>query len=641
MTADTGPTDNGQELLPSYGPSFLEHHAGRIIADPEIALVELVANCWDAGADAVEIAWPAGIGGTFSISDNGIGMSRTELEHRWMTLNYSREEEQGRDVLFPSGVRHRKRLAFGRNGVGRHATFCFADEYLIDTRKDGRRTAARVRRTSGRMPYSVSVEADEEAQDTGTVISTVVTRLHRLTAEQLGESLGTRFVVDPEFRIRVNGSAVTLTDIESISESQVLDIEGVGTVIVRRIDAETTGRSSKHHGIAWWVQKRLVGAASWEGQAGPLLDSRRASAKRYTYVVEADVLKPHVKKDWTGFHASPPILAARRVVEEFVTEDLRGLLHDVRRERKRVALEQNVHAMKALSPISQDQIAAFVEEIQVRCPTIGERELADSVQVLAKLESARSGYALLGKLARFATEDFDGLNTLLTEWTVSDAQKVLGELRYRLSLIQQLEKLVDDHQTDELHDLQPLFERGLWMFGPEFEALDFTSNRSLATVVEKFFGEAALRTPKKRPDFVALPDSSIGVYSRDSFDERHEVGGFGSIVIVELKRGGFSITDDEKDQATKYARELRRSGRVGRDTPITAYVLGSVLDAGVEDGGEGKTRIIPRTYSVVLRQAHARTFNLLRVVELSKGIGPQDPDVREIVNADQMEFADM
>ena len=33
----------------SFGPKFLQDHAGHIMTDPRIALVELVANSYDAG----------------------------------------------------------------------------------------------------------------------------------------------------------------------------------------------------------------------------------------------------------------------------------------------------------------------------------------------------------------------------------------------------------------------------------------------------------------------------------------------------------------------------------------------------------------------------------------------------------------
>ncbi len=81
-----------------------------------------------------------------------------------------------------------------------------------------------------------------------------------------------------------------------------------------------------------------------------------------------------------------------------------------------------------------------------------------------------------------------------------------------------MEDLVEDPNAEELHELQPLFENGLWIFGPEYESIEYLSNKTLATIIKKFFkGENEIEHPKKRPDFIALPDRSIGVYSRDDF----------------------------------------------------------------------------------------------------------------------------
>jgi hypothetical protein len=222
---------------------------------------------------------------------------------------------------------------------------------------------------------------------------------------------------------------------------------------------------------------------------------------------------------------------------------------------------------------------------------------------------------------------------------VNDAKTVLDELRFRLELIDRLTQLVESHQADELHDLQPLFERGLWIFGPHFEAVSFTSNRTLATVVKTFFGTAALTTPLKRPDFVVLPNSSIGVYAADSFDAHHEVDGFDAIVIVELKRGGFRLTHAEKDQAMGYARQLRLSGKVKSSTTITCYVLATEIDpSALDETREGTTTVLPRTYQAVLRQAHARTFNLLERVKGSLVGSPVDADLEAVLHPPQQEL---
>jgi len=37
----------------SFGGEFLRHHAGQIVTDQNYAVIELVANCWDAGSTDV------------------------------------------------------------------------------------------------------------------------------------------------------------------------------------------------------------------------------------------------------------------------------------------------------------------------------------------------------------------------------------------------------------------------------------------------------------------------------------------------------------------------------------------------------------------------------------------------------------
>jgi hypothetical protein len=629
--------DAQQTLFPTFGDSFLSVHAGRIMADPRIALVELVANCWDAGADRVDIQWPDQKGGTLSVSDNGTGMTRDEFISRWLELNYNRLLHQGQYVDFPPGVRRHPRVSFGRNGIGRHAMFCFSDEYHIETKKDGILTRVHVRRTSGARPFSIEFGKHEPTGEHGTRLYTEVWRSAAVLSEDsIADLIGAQFVADPEFKIYVNGNHVSLTDLEHLCEKQEVAIGDLGTVLVRRFDSETAGRTSKQHGVAWWVNRRLVGKPSWDGYAEPLLDARTAIAKRYTYVVEANLLQPEVKPDWTDFYKSEKTNAIQKRVYEHVRDDLRGLSYDERRERKRAALAASKGTIKNLPLIAQEQVAEFAEELQLQCPTMSPRDLENAVSVLANLEKARSGYSLLEKLAALDPDDLDGLHQILDEWSIADAKKVLGELRYRLNLIQQLEDLVEAHTTDELHDLQPLFERGLWIFGPQFESISFTSNRTLATVIRKFFISAALTTPQKRPDFIVLPDSSIGVYSSDAFDHNHEVAGLSSIIIVELKRGGFTISHDEKYQAMQYSRELRTSGKVGKAPHIVSYVLGASVDSAAEDPlNEGNTTVYPRTYNVVLKQAHARTFHLLQKVELAKNVTVSDEDLNEVVHMGQ------
>ena len=74
MSADEGQTP---ELPFLFGEGFLQDHAGHIITDARIALIELIANAYDAGATCVKISWPSDLGQPFVIKDNGAGMTKS------------------------------------------------------------------------------------------------------------------------------------------------------------------------------------------------------------------------------------------------------------------------------------------------------------------------------------------------------------------------------------------------------------------------------------------------------------------------------------------------------------------------------------------------------------------------------------
>ena len=279
---------------------------------------------------------------------------------------------------------------------------------------------------------------------------------------------------------------------------------------------------------------------------------------------------------------------------------------------------------------------SFIDEVQEKCPTISDRDLARTVQVLAKLEQSRAGYDLLTQLVACTPDDLDTWNSLMQQWTASNAEIVLNELDRRLKLIERMEKLVENPLADELHDLQPLFERGLWIFGPEYEAVDFRSNRGLAEVIGKFLGGADYKPPKRRPDFVVLPEISIGAYCADAYDAAGEISGIRKAAILELKKGGFCVAQKEVDQARDYSKEIRKAGRVHATTEIVAYVLGATLEQGLEQMTVGeKTTIIPMVYETVLRKAHQRTFNLQKCLQETQPSIMSDPEVEEVLRIDR------
>ena len=121
-----------------FEKDFIERTYASIVSDMSIAFSELVANSWDAGATSVSITLPDKKGGFVVIEDNGTGMTDSEFQQRWMTIAYNRVAHQGEFIEYNSSKGKAKRLAYGRNGVGRHSMLCFDSCYQVETWRDGK-----------------------------------------------------------------------------------------------------------------------------------------------------------------------------------------------------------------------------------------------------------------------------------------------------------------------------------------------------------------------------------------------------------------------------------------------------------------------------------------------------------------------
>jgi len=620
-----------------FGPDFLRDHAGQIMSDARIALVELVANAYDAGASRVDIKWPSARNELFSVEDNGTGMSPAQFAERWRTLGYRRLKTQGSFAEFPPDARPhgtRRRLAFGQSGKGRHGAFCFADKYLIETWQNGRAIVVDVSVTAGgQEPFHFSKPRSKSVPGHGTRISATVVR-NLASVEDVINSVGSKFLVDPSFSIAINGQALALLNLPTV-DSHDCDIEEVGTVKVIHVDPQISDRTTNLRGITWWVNGRMVGSPSWSGldERGAVLDGRSAEAKRFSFVVVADILKEDVKEDWTGFHSTERTLVTQRVVAAHIIESLNRALSHSRKDRKKAALVETRQVLGSLSEPSRQSVGRFADQLIAQCPTLSHGDLARTLALFANIEQSRSGYELLTELSTCSPEDLDRWAGILQRWTASEAESVLNELHWRLELLSKLQTLIELSKADELHELQPLFERGLWIFGPEYESVEFRSNRSLVTAVRDLLGGTDADLPQKRPDFVGLGDRSIGLYSADSYDSNSEVSGIAKVLVVELKHGGATLTDEEVHQAEVYVTHLRKGNYVQPYTKFVVFVLGSKLaDDAVDERTKGDhTKVVPMRYDTVLKRAHARTFNLLKKVRTAFPTSAPDAEVAAVL----------
>lgn len=567
-------------LFPSlYEEDFIIRSLGSIVTQPDVALTELVANAWDAGASNVTISIPEETGHLLYIEDDGIGMSESEFQHHWMTLRYNRLKEQGRNVKLPSGEKS-NRLAFGRNGVGRHGLFCFGNEYKVITEKDGKKLTLKIKPNVGSQPFAVVEKEECISTKNGTRLEVIVTK-NLPNIDKITEILSARFLHDPQFTITVNHRTLNLEDLTGETEPAEMDIEGTNIHLTAYfVDTTKAGRKSIFQGIAFWQSGRLVGEPSWSLGKNLILDGRTSLAKRYTFIVKSNDLSEYIKEDWSGFKTSDEIEKVYQAVEEFVNNSLESVsfatISNVT-ENLDITIKQS---LKKVNPLVREEVKCTIAEIVKTNPKVRQESVNLVVQTILNMENSKNGHELLEKLATLSSDDIDGLNKLLNKWTVSDALVVLNEIDRRLSIITAIRKLGKDKTTDELHVLHPMIAESRWLFGPEYESSEYIFNQQMKTAVERIFTDVKYLTLdanyKKRPDLICLPDSTIGVTGIEDIPADLGLAKVRKLLLIELKKGGFKIKREERNQAQGYVEDLL-SSNLGVDCQITAYVVGDSI----------------------------------------------------------------
>ena len=615
-----------------FGSRFIRGYARNIISNWEIALVELIANSYDAGAKKVFINIENGGRKSLEVKDDGIGMTKDEFLFRWKGIGYDRRKQQGKEVYYPNGEKS-NRIAYGKNGKGRFAMYCFSNSYFVEIWKNGNYNKFKVKKGQV-VPFDIEHLKTKKVDitKTGLKITTNIENILVLDERVIINVIGSRFFSDPSFKIFVNQKQITEEDIgDRISEETINT--PFGDITVKFIKTKR-GRTTQQNGIAWWVNYRLVGNLSWELSDGEKLDRRYREARLYVFIIIANFLNDEVNDDWTGFEKTERYSEVFNIVSDYLTEKLDNLFQNHREERKKKALHPKFKQLKDLDVRSRDFIGKFTSEVLIKCPSIKDIDFENILEILIKLEESEIKYELFGSLAKLETAELEDLNEIISKWSVRDAKIILTEIYRRIDLINKLEEFTEK-KSDELHRLQPIFEKALWIFGPEYDTIQFTSNETLHKVIKKFFDK---KFPKKvliRPDFVIVPDSfSIGIYASDDYNNEGDPEGIGKVLILELKKGDSTLNLEEMQQAEKYCLYLLEEGHLSRTTVINCLVLGTRMGkyAKKKTTGDNDNVVIkPLTFINVIKIAKARLLNLKDKIEENKNLKDDDSIIADIL----------
>ena len=605
-----------------FEEGYLVRSLGEVAHRPDVALSELVANAWDAGASKVEITIPAKVGGILSVSDDGVGMTPEQFRARWMKLGYNRIKHQGEYAEFPPERSNWTRRAYGRNGIGRHGLFCFAGRYNVETRRFDSKEARRftVEPSSGESAFVLVADDPCTRPEHGTTLWTN-TEYNVLDVEKVYDSLSFRFLHDPQFAIYVNGTAIQLERHQVVS-NQTLQIDRDTKVTVLCVKVAPSKRRKVAHGVAFWESGRLVGDPTYSLHGTQLLDGRSTVANRHMIVVKSDDLKDEILPDWTGFRCSKRIDSVGNKLSRHIDTLIARLMGKQIEDNKQYAIRENKDEIRKLKPLAQIELTEFLDELVTDNPTLNPDVLTAAMKAAVNLEKSRSGRLLLDKLATISEADADRVNHLLDTWTLKDALAVLDEIDRCLSVIEAISKLMDDPNADELHSIHPLITQARWLFGPEYDSPVYASNVTIRTAAEQVFKKRidpkGITNPRQRPDLIFLKDSTLSITGTEQFDDSSTAVSLQNVLLIELKRGNAKITLKHVQQAQTCMQDLLSCGLLDGPPFVQAFVVGHKVDPRLSIVKMGDPAQVAKiescTFGQLVRTANKRLFRLQEVV---------------------------
>lgn len=227
-TGDVAPLE---PLKLSVELNVVKHLGIGLYSSTPAVVTEIISNAWDADAHDVNITLQPE-NDLIVVDDNGHGMTREEVQKKFLRIGYSRRTQE------PTGAmtRSEKRHVMGRKGIGKLAMFSLANFIEIVTRTEGMPAVAfqvdvaellrLAEQANGTVDYeikSIEVPADfTMAQGTRITLTKLNSKINK-TEEFLRPRLARRFgVFSDSFKVELNKHEIHRKDAGFYEDIQFL-----------------------------------------------------------------------------------------------------------------------------------------------------------------------------------------------------------------------------------------------------------------------------------------------------------------------------------------------------------------------------------------------------------------------------------
>ena len=552
------------------------------------------------------------------VTDHGHGMSRADLQDKFLIAGRRRREEENR--VRSDG----NRLLMGRKGLGKLAGFGVARNVAVISRKKGESHATKItldydELVKKRVAHEVEIDEELladgggiEPHGTKIILSRLVYEPMKSRPQTVANEIGDHFaLIDPEeFKIKLNDGAVVPTPrnfvfaypsphlpAEHTVEGQYETDEGATVRYSYRIrfTAPSEHLNARERGVRVYAHKRLASAPE-------LLDMKTGihgfnNTHYLDGVVHADFIDDeksidYIATDRQSLRWEAALLApmrqqlseemAKACVEYQKTRETKakyqvrndpftkGLVNAAKMPKYKKNLAYKVAA--ALAAISDNDTAN--EDYRKQLPII--------------VDGLEQGN-ILGTLATLAAEDRPDFNKVVGH-VMALTHRELGDflriVQGRIDGIEALKKLVDSvdfKKSKNERKLHQLFEDSPWLIDPTF-APSLTSDVTESEVNNQLAKELKIGSyaPAGYDPLAEDETKEIGTNKRPDLVFLLSNTGLHRIVIVELKAPNTPLHIDHLLQLKAYLRRaedfLKTTRGKDGQYKVEGYLIGSYAE---------------------------------------------------------------
>lgn len=569
--------------------NVLNHLGINLYSNIPAVLAEVIANAWDADATVVNVEFSKE-SQTITVSDNGIGMNRSDINQKYLHVGYQRRKVDG--ILTK-----RNRMPMGRKGIGKLSLFSIADEITIYSKKidsegqalilDSREIVSAIEQ-GGEMnsniyrPKKIGFENTIETQGTTIIIKELKNRFRKTSILGLEKRISRRFGrLGDNFTLTINGEKVTFYDREYFDKIQYLFQYGdfdysqycdnISEIIDRKNNFNDDGlpENSGKFNITGWIgcvekvshlggEKDVMGSLNKitifvRGKVAQedILHEYRIGGIFTKYVcgeIYADFIDADTEEDIATSSRQKIIEDDLRYValRSFIGEELKFIWNKTNKLNQDKGTKAAFSAHQNIKTWYDELLPGHKQAAKKLFGRINQLRIDDAIEKRRLFVSSILAFeslklrSLLHKIEDVSVENLPDLKDIFLQLDDLEASAYYQTVKQRLEVISKLTGLVDDNARERA--LQEHLYQHLWLMDPSWERA--THTKRMETRIYKALNIEYNKLSEEQKS------ARLDIYYATTANKH---------VIIELKRSDRSLsTDDLTAQIRKYRSAVKK-----------------------------------------------------------------------------------